>query len=320
MQAARRSSPATASHIPNVLLRISYPELTCRAHAGRVTTRARSGLAAATFLLVLSGILTAAAAAATGVSANWAGYVALPVEGAGSHFSSVSGSWREPSATCAAGHRTYSATWVGLGGDSESSDSLEQVGTNADCSDAGGAGYSSWYELLPAGPVNMKLTVHPGDELSASVTVKGHGVTLRLSDLSTGGHFSVTKRVASVNTSSAEWIVEAPSECAGSQSCEVLPLTNFGDVAFSSATATAHAHTGPIGDPDWSATALELQQRSVRAEGLRADAGTVPSATLIAATPSSSSDPLGAFSVSWQEQAPQLERPNAPTLPGGGPP
>ena len=42
----------------------------------------------------------------------------------------------------------------------------------ADCARSGSASYSSWYELLPAEPVNLTLEVHPGDEMSASVTVK----------------------------------------------------------------------------------------------------------------------------------------------------
>ena len=213
--------------------------------------------------LLASAALSEPAARADGVSANWAGYLAQPSASAGAPFSSVSGSWRQPSATCSGGRETYSAVWVGLGGYNQDATALEQIGTDADCTRSGRARYTSWYELLPAAPVNLTLEVHPGDEMVASVTVKGHGVTLRVRDLTTGARFSRTERSSVLDTSSAEWIVEAPSICASSAACETLPLTDFGTVAFSAATATAAAHTGTITDPDWAATALELQQSAV---------------------------------------------------------
>jgi hypothetical protein len=122
-------------------------------------------------------LLPASADAVVSVSSNWAGYVALPSASVGSRFSSVSGSWTQPSATCSAGEETYSAVWVGLGGYRENARSLEQIGTDADCTRSGTTDYSSWYELLPAGPVNLTLKVHPGDEMSASATVSAHEVT-----------------------------------------------------------------------------------------------------------------------------------------------
>lgn len=273
-------------------------------------------------VLVATGALAASSAPAASVSTNWAGYVAVPSASVGSRFSSVSGSWKQPSANCSAGRETYSAVWVGLGGYNEDARSLEQIGTDSDCARSGGASYSSWYELLPAEPVNLTLEVHPGDEISASVTVKNHDVTLRYRDLSTGARFTTTKRVSSIDVSSAEWIVEAPSACVSSETCEILPLTDFGDVAFSGATATARSHTGPIADPDWSSSAIELQQRVFDGVGGRAGARAQPARTLIIATPSPTSGSAGAFSVNWQEQSIQLEQPGVPTLPGfgGGPP
>ncbi len=59
--------------------------------------------------------------------------------------------------------------------------------------------------------------------------------------------------------SSAEWIVEAPSECNGNGSCQTLPLANFGSVTFSSARAQAlSGHSGTIADPDWGRTRITL--------------------------------------------------------------
>src|SRR5271166_1726234 len=186
--------------------------------------------------LLAAGATIASTASAASVSSNWAGYLASPLPSVAKRFSSVSGSWREPSAVCSAGREGYSAVWVGLGGDREDAQALEQVGTDADCSRSGHASYSAWYELIPAGPV---------------------GVPIRIRDLSSGARFTATRGVANVDVSSAEWIVEAPSVCFSTGSCGLLPLTDFGSVEFTSATATAAGHTGTIDDADWSATALE---------------------------------------------------------------
>ena len=200
------------------------------------------------------------AEASSAVSSNWAGYVAQPGQATGSSFASVSGTWTVPSVICVRGHASYSAVWVGLGGYKETASSLEQVGVDADCSHGGHASYTSWYELLPAAPISLKLGIHPGDQISASVTARGHRVTLRLRNLTSSKRFSTSRRVRRIDLSSAEWIVEAPSECTSSEACSTLTLSNFGDVLFTNASATASGHTGPISDPLWSATALELRQ------------------------------------------------------------
>ncbi len=267
-------------------------------------------------------LLPASASAAVSVSANWAGYVARSSTSVASRFSSVSGSWTQPTATCRAGAEAYSAVWVGLGGAHEGARALEQIGTNADCTRSGSADYSSWYELLPAAPVSLTLRVHPGDEMSASATVKGQGVTLRIRDLSTGTRFSRTLPISSVDVSSAEWIVEAPSVCPSNRFCATLPLTNFGTVEFSSATATAQGHTGTVENPDWSATALELHQRGGASGQGPAASRNVSAGALPVATSSPASSAFGSFAVTWQEQPLQAEAPAAPSLPGlnGGPP
>jgi len=262
--------------------------------------------------LLASALLAFAAAApavaATDVSSNWAGYVAAPSMTMGSHFSSVSGSWVEPTATCVRSGESYSAVWVGLGGASERSRALEQVGTDADCAKAGKPVYSSWYELLPAEAVNVRMTVHPGDRMTASATVRAHDATLRIRDLTTGARFTTTRHTAHIDVSSADWIVEAPSVCTNVGPCRTFALTDFGNVTFTSAGATAAGHTGPIADPNWSATALELRQSPPKGEHRGAVAVGGPANGLIVAAPSTPSGPEGAFGVQWQEQAVQDER------------
>jgi len=284
--------------------------------ASRLTVAIRAALLAAAVTLCSSGAAAAAPTASRSISSNWAGYVALP-SAAAARFSSVAGTWTEPRVSCQRGHASYSAVWVGLGGYRESASTLEQVGTDADCAGNGRAEYSSWYELLPAGPVELSLRVRPGDVMSASVTVRGVHVTLRIRDLSSGARFGTTQRVTRPDLSSAEWIVEAPSECQLSGACTTLALSNFGAVAFADASASARGHTGAISDPLWSATALELRQSTLHT-GLRNHAGASgqPADTVIAASPGTSAGSTGAFSVSWQQQAVLAQEPSAPTLPG----
>src|SRR5437868_1776579 len=76
-----------------------------------------------------AGAVLQRSASGQAVSSNWAGYVVNGSDATVStSFSSVSARWVAPKATCARGRATYSAFWVGLGGSSESSDALEQIG------------------------------------------------------------------------------------------------------------------------------------------------------------------------------------------------
>ena len=205
---------------------------------------------------VSAGSASADATSQEQVSQNWAGYVAGG-SSSDTQFSNVSGSWVEPTATCGSG-QTYSAFWVGLGGSGNSSGALEQTGTQADCTADGGTDYYAWYELVPAAPVRLDLAIHPGDKITAKVGVSGTNVTVSLSDQTTGQSTTKTLQMDGPDTSSAEWIAEAPSSCDGSGSCQPLPLTDFGTVQFTGATATANGHTGTINDPNWTANPIAL--------------------------------------------------------------
>jgi hypothetical protein len=174
------------------------------------------------------------------------------------HFTSVSGTWTQPRATCTRGQATYSAEWVGLGGYDLRSKALEQIGTESDCTASGRAVSSAWYELVPSPSHAIKLTVRPGDRMRAGVTVKGDAVTVTLSDLTR--HRSFTKRLhpATIDATSAEWILEAPSVCSGSD-CHTLPLADFGSAGFTAAAATTTTgHRGTIDDHRWTTTRISL--------------------------------------------------------------
>lgn len=238
----------------------------------------------------VTGAGAAAASAATvdqqaAVSQNWAGYVA-----GGTQFSSVSGSWVQPAAKCGSG-QTYSAFWVGIGGSSNQSSALEQTGTQADCTADGGTEYYAWYELVPAAPVKLDLAIKPGDHISAKVSVSGSNVTVSLSDQTTGQSTTKTLQMDNPDTSSAEWIAEAPSACDGSGSCQPLPLADFGTIQFTGATATANGHTGTISDPNWSAQPVQLGDGGISDVSYASNTGSS------AASPSSLSSDGSSFSV-----------------------
>jgi hypothetical protein len=258
------------------------------------------GVVAATALCALGAV--ASASAATDVqqaqSQNWSGYVS-GTGGQGTQFKSVSGSWVVPAAKCTeASQPTYSAFWIGLGG-AGNKQALEQTGTESNCTASGSASYYAWYELVPKAPVRVDLAVSPGDHISSKVTVEGTDVSIWLSNETTGQTFSKTLTMSSPDVSSAEWIAEAPSQCDGSLSnCTPLPLTNFGTMQFTSASATDTAgHSGPISDPEWAATAVTLSPgaSSMGFDGARFD----PTGGSGGATPSALSSDGSSFSVSY---------------------
>jgi hypothetical protein len=146
----------------------------------------------------------------------------------------VTASWVQPKATCSASKKSaYSSFWVGLDGDG--SNSVEQTGTDADCS-RGRAVYYGWYEMYPAAPVNFTNPVAPGDTITATVTTDGSGhFTLVLSD-GTRWTQTITKSLTSAKLHSAEVIAEAPSS-----GNNVLPLANFGSVTFTGAKVNGTA-------------------------------------------------------------------------------
>jgi hypothetical protein len=163
---------------------------------------------------------------ATTTSTNWSGYAAT-----GSTFTSIASSWTEPTGTCSSGSQ-YSSFWVGL--DGYSSSSVEQTGTDVDCAGRTPQ-YYAWYEMYPAGSVEINHTVKPGDKISASVTYAGSSsFTLKIADSTQGWTYSISKKLSGAARSSAEVIAEAPC-CTNSGG--ILPLADFGKVSFTGSTA-----------------------------------------------------------------------------------
>ena len=165
-------------------------------------------------------------------SSNWAGYAAT---GASGSFTSVSASWTQPTATCSTGSQ-YAAFWVGL--DGYTSKTVEQIGTEADCSGPNPSTpqYYAWYEVYPGAAVNFANPVSPGDEFTGTVTAQGNDkFQLVLTDTTQGWTQTISATQAGADLSSAEAIAEAPSGTSANSS--PLPLTNFGSVGFTGVTA-----------------------------------------------------------------------------------
>lgn len=236
----------------------------------------RGGLLLAIVVAACSFASSAGAATSDlSLSSNWAGYAVTGSEADGSPmtFSVVSGSWTQPAARCTAGTATWSSFWIGLGGYAETSNALEQIGTDADCDASGRPIYYVWYELVPQAPVQLRMKLSPGDHVTAVVVVHGTAVILRLRDLTRNTVFTRHLEAGTTDLTSAEWIAEAPSNCDG-PSCIVLPLTNFGTVSFTSAAAVGDGHPAPLGS--WTVTPIELLVGD-RLAAMPSSTGAVPS-------------------------------------------
>jgi hypothetical protein len=222
--------------------------------------RRRLLLAALGLIASVAVLPVAGAQASSSISSNWAGYA---VREPGTRFDRVSGSWTVPAVACVAGQRSYSANWVGLGGYSSSSKALEQLGTESDCSSTGNAVYSAWFEVVPDVARTSSLRMHAGDQVTASTTVSGTRVVLRLANRTTGRSATRTIRADVVDLTSAEWITEAPSICLGTStsSCTLGRLANFGTTSFTAAQArTTTGRSASISGGGWTPVQISLSQ------------------------------------------------------------
>ncbi len=198
-----------------------------------------------------------------------AGYVAEtnaanPASGA---VTKVSGSWTVPTVSGISG--AQAAVWVGMDGYTAGSNTIEQIGTTGYVQPNGKVIYQAWYEMYPAGLVEItpaQLSISHGDKISASVTYdpptsKTPGsISMMIMDNSTGKSFPVGPFTVSsaIQRSSAEWVVEDPQDPSGTYPYGLYPLANFGTVTFSSASATINGVSGPINDPSWQSQSIDI--------------------------------------------------------------
>jgi hypothetical protein len=218
-------------------------------------------------------------------SSNWAGYVAVR---SGVSFRFVSAHFYVPYLNCAGvtkGNPTYSSHWVGLDGFLSGSNTVEQTGILAACyPDQNGVitpTYNAWYEKYPNPPVYSRITIRPGDAITASVyfSSKTRTFTFTLADGTNGQHFSVAGKCPVGSTcarSSAEVISEAPSN-----GTNVLPLADYQAASYARTALTDSTGTRKGG---LLSTYWDDYRISQLSDGTNLDAagGTIPQGTPIA--------------------------------------
>jgi hypothetical protein len=178
-------------------------------------------------------------------STDWAGYVDT-----GTTFTSVAGSWVQPTAGCTTNKVQRAAFWVGIGGYLPSDPDIEQIGTDADCTkghgkNPGGSSYYAWFQLYPQSLVVLPTSsypVSPGQTFDASVSGSGPSYTLTIVDVGHWIYSTNQSQATKPAAQSAEWITEAPSSCTAK--CKVLPLAPFGSIGYSGASADGSAING----------------------------------------------------------------------------
>jgi hypothetical protein len=185
-----------------------------------------------------------------GTSRNWSGYAAR-----GGTFTSVSATWTVPQLAID-GPFGADAAWVGIGG--LSGRDLIQAGTQQSVSGAGSVTYQAWIEMLPAASRPVPLTVLPGHAVSVSIDQQaGDAWLISFTNLTSGATLQRSVQYAS-SLSSAEWIEEAPFARR-----RVLPISQFGSLSFSAASAVKDGDSQTIAD--LGARAISLVDGSGRA-------------------------------------------------------
>jgi len=211
---------------------------------------------------------TTNAYAADQTSPNWSGYVTAPKAGA---FKSTSTTFTVPTATCT-GTDTASSFWAGIDGADDST--VEQDGVEADCT-GGSLSMYAWLETFPAAEeeiVNssdVPAPVEPGDVVVSTVTEDSASeYTFVMNDETQDWSLNTAVQMPSGSKGedqTSEVITEATTECTSSTDCTVMPITNFGKVAYSSASYNGGTvYTGS------NATPIELAQNGELADSVGA--------------------------------------------------
>ena len=157
------------------------------------------------------------------ISFNWAGYAATSPK----KFNFVSSSFVQPAVTCTGKPNRWTSQWVGL--DGFTTGTVEQTGTFSFC---GGKAnmtpqYEAWYEMFPAGSVNV-FKVKPGDTINTAVKFTGGKFHISIADATRGKSFSISKGCSICQRASAEWIIERPALCNNTETkCFITALADF---------------------------------------------------------------------------------------------
>jgi hypothetical protein len=171
-----------------------------------------------------------------------------------------------------------------VGIDGYNSGTVEQTGTDSDCS-SGALRYYAWYEFYskPSFIINV-VSVHTGDKVTAEVKYNRNKFVATIIDTTTGQSYSASAKV-NAHRSSAEWIAEAPSSSGGA-----LPLANFGTMNFGTLIFDTAAVSGTTGAVGMFPTVWQITMTT--------------SAGAVKAQPSSLGTDQSSFSVTWFSSGP----------------
>jgi Peptidase A4 family len=209
--------------------------------------------------VIWPGAVPPAAASATARSGsveslNWSGYA---VSASHTTFIGVQATFFVPYLNCRVSPgKTFSSDWVGLDGFvGKHPSSVQQVGVEADCKGNKGH-YFAWYEMFPNPEQQQRLTVGPGDAITAAVSYNPATkiFKLKLADNTTGAGFVVRracKKGVRCPRNSAEVISEAPATAAGG-GVALQPLADYGAVSFADVSITdGHRQRGGLVSRHW---------------------------------------------------------------------
>jgi hypothetical protein len=225
-------------------------------------------------------------------TANWSGYADIACSTCSLRY--VSADFTVPHLNVAKSpDNSWASHWVGLDGATNST--VEQVGIDTYVS--GGVDYYyAWYEMFPAAPQVYALAASPGDNIQVSVYTANGIYYLSLNDTTLGAGFNATATVPVGYTGqnkSAEVITEAPSELMSSGSLVQLPLADYGQVNYNSATVTSRSGThGGLGSSSlWNGYAIKM---------VGASGATLSTPSGLLNGTNTSGIPVSDFTAAWQ--------------------
>ncbi|MFI5200095.1 MAG: G1 family glutamic endopeptidase, partial [Candidatus Limnocylindrales bacterium] len=246
LSAGRASSPPTPALTPSPSPTASPSVAPAGLHAGCPPTAATNPASPGQTALHVA-------------TTNWSGYVARSSKA----FSCIEGSWTLPRLTCPTAGSASLSIWVGFDGEEgPSRATLEQIGTNSDCS-GGQARTFAWFEILPRDRFErvLDLDLSVGDRIQASIEFVGRSYHLVIEDLTSGAVADTLERSPNSRRLTAEWIVEAPT-VGCPNACHVASLLRFSPISFSQAHSVLAGRTGPIADGRWTRVRLDLESKS----------------------------------------------------------
>jgi hypothetical protein len=224
-------------------------------------------------------------------SSNWSGYADIACPTCALRY--VSADFTVPHLNPAKSpDNSWASHWVGLDGATDKT--AEQVGIDTYVS-KGVDYYYAWYEMFPAAPQVYTLAASPGDNIQVSVYTVNGTYYLSLNDTTLGAGFTATATVPAGSAGqdkSAEVITEAPSELSGSSVIQ-LPLADYGQVNYNSATVTSRGGThGGLGSTSlWNGYAVKMAGSS---------GATLSTPSGLLNGTNSSGIPVSDFTAAWQ--------------------